>query len=194
MTPRQYERLVANKGRKRGPQPLADTMDRTLAPIKVNQRSQSPIEVLLADWLSQHLHASVTFSQQVKLPGHGRIHRVDCLLRRGQARIVLEADGEEFHNRRADEIRDFELLACAGVKEVWRFSGKALVRDVPAALARFVETHPHWFRPEVVGEFDRSGLKGQESFGPVIEDGSYEMPTPTRGRATYYGVKRSRPQ
>ena len=89
---------------------------------------------------------------------------------------------QEFHDAEADEERDFELLVTAGIDEVWRFPGAALVRDVPSAMARFVLSHPDWFKASVGRAFKASGIDGAVLFAPVARDGYYEMPTPRNGQ------------
>ncbi|MBU1008436.1 hypothetical protein KKA53_05160 [Candidatus Dependentiae bacterium] len=197
MNVRQYGQSVANKtgGRRALGQSavsLGPDLDRIMVEASKRPGSESLIEELLAQFLSRNLAHDVIWKQQMKMPGHGRHFRVDCLLWRGPVRIVLEADGKDFHDARADELRDLELLAVAGIDEVWHFPGKALLRSVPATMARFVRTWPSWFRARVCTEFKSWKPASPRVFEAVDSDGSYEMPTPARGRATYYGTKRSR--
>jgi hypothetical protein len=196
MNARQYRQGIQNRtsGRNlgKGAVTLDPAIDRIVAEFKVGTPAEGPIEVLLVDWLDRYIVPGVMREQQVRFPGHGRSLRVDCMLKRADVRIVLEADGHECHDATEDKIRDFELLACAGVDEVWHVPGKALVRDASAALARFVLTWSPWFREDTWKAFAANGVVAQETFKPVRNDGYYELPTPHGGRTKFYGTRRRR--
>lgn len=190
MNAEQYDQLVHNAQRRlaRSADPVGMPMAQVAAGLKL--KSESPIEALLAGFLDVYLLPRITYDQQRKVPGRTCALRVDFMLTGDGLTVVLEADGKKHHKARDDELRDYELLGCAGVDEVWHFPGGALTRNVAAAMARFILTHRVWFRDSVDELFQDAGLAKAPAFTPVTSDGWHDLPTPRGGRTPYRGTVR----
>lgn len=91
------------------------------APDGKAQLPLSPIEEILGDALKR---AGVDFRTQVQLDRYV----IDFLVERGDQRIVVEADGHEFHNVRKDAERDRIVFKRHGL-ETLRFTGRQITRD-----------------------------------------------------------------
>jgi DNA helicase-2/ATP-dependent DNA helicase PcrA len=89
-------------------------------PILSEEIPLSPIEEILADRMSE---AGLEFETQVSIPPYC----VDFLVKRNGQRLIVEADGRDFHNADQDAERDRIILERHNLKTL-RFTGSQIVR------------------------------------------------------------------
>ena len=94
---------------------------------------ESPIERRLLSALRSALSADVRIRVQVPIGPY----RADCMVERGPLRVVVEADGEHFHNSPAQIAYDLRRDAWMRGRgyQVQRFNGSQINRDPRACAA-----------------------------------------------------------
>ncbi|MCB0879402.1 MAG: UvrD-helicase domain-containing protein, partial [Thermoleophilia bacterium] len=87
----------------------------------------TPIERLLSDAMTD---AGIEFTPQVQIGPF----IADFVIRQGNRRLVVEADGKDFHDADRDAQRDESLTRHHGVERVLRFTGSQIWRDADACV------------------------------------------------------------
>lgn len=107
----------------------------SLEVLQRNEVPQTPIESELSEAMTK---LGLRFEEQVRL---GKF-TADFVVREGDSRLVVEADGAEFHDTKVDQRRDKEILEDHRFNTL-RFSGSKIFFDADACaqeVERFLKT------------------------------------------------------
>jgi len=84
---------------------------------------ESPLEERTAEMLACHLHPGVVWGTQRWLKADGERFRADFFAEAGGRRVIIEADGKDFHDYQQDKVRDVKILNAGEADDVFRFNG-----------------------------------------------------------------------
>jgi len=122
---------------------------------------ESPIEEELCRVLLKYLGADTKVSNQVEFETPNGKYRVDFLLQCGDRKVVLEANGKEFHNDIIDIYRGAFILGFSDVQSVFYIRGCDITYSLPTVLYAISQFEPYLF--------SERGLKSLDALSEVKE-------------------------
>jgi hypothetical protein len=120
---------------------------------------ESPIEEELHRIILKHLAPDAVVSNQIEFNTPNGNYRVDFLLALGDRKIVLEANGKEFHDDLTDIYRGAFILGFSDVRSVYYIRGCDITHSLPTVLYAISRYEPYLFS-------DR-GLKSLEALTDI---------------------------
>jgi len=122
---------------------------------------ESPIEEELHRIISKYLAPDVAVSNQIEFITPNGNYRADFLLTMGDRKIVLEANGKEFHNDITDIYRGAFILGFSDVRSVYYIRGCDITYSLPTVLFAISQYEPYLFSAR--------GLKSLEALTEIKE-------------------------
>lgn len=123
-----------------------------------NEKIESPIEQILLNHLIKFLHPETEVIVQFPIKTISGNFRGDIALIRGEIKVILECDGEEFHSAEKDdwydEWRDTLILIQNKVNTIYRIKGKDIYSNIYSVIYII-----YFFDPELFNEEFSSRLK-----------------------------------
>jgi very-short-patch-repair endonuclease len=136
---------------------------------------ESPIERQLVRELGRALLPDVEVTCQREIRALGKYHRVDFYIEHAGKRLVIECDGRQFHNFRADKERDGRLLADGGVDMVIRFRGcdilylpEMCINAIDAFAAPLVSNVRGWKSLEEMAQAAFLTMRTEHGAKPIV--------------------------
>lgn len=112
----------------------------------VFNKLESPIEVSFYNQISRFLEPDIKVDAQVEIETERGNFRVDFLIKAPDGNIlVIECDGEGFHNYVRDEWRDTFILSTKKVNIIYRISGHDIYTNRYDHLYLLYKFHPSLF-------------------------------------------------
>lgn len=103
--------------------------------IRAGETSESPLEQIFQMILEKYLHPCAKLIPQAPLDTRRGRYRADFLLITGTGvRLVLECDGQDYHDEIRDGFRDAFTLASKCADYVYRFPGYVIHKKIWHAL------------------------------------------------------------
>jgi len=130
-----------------------DVLDFTERFVRAGETSESPLEQIFQMLLEKHLHPDAKLIPQAPLKTRRGTYRADFLLITATGvRLVLECDGQDYHDEVRDGFRDAFTLASRCADYVYRFPGYVIHQKIWHALFALYLQQPGVFSAR--GEYE----------------------------------------
>lgn len=106
------------------------------------KKLESEIEKIFYEELSKVISDKILLEPQVNFNTICGIFRVDFYLEIDNKKVVIECDGEEFHDEGRDHYRDSILIGGNHIDELFRIRGKDIVYHVHETIYLISLKHP----------------------------------------------------
>lgn len=133
--------------------------DQPYSPTSELKPFDSPIEKELYRVISKYLAVETNISNQNEFVTPNGNYRVDFLLQSGDRKVVLEANGKEFHDDGTDIYRGAFILGFSDVSSVFYIRGCDITYSLPTVLYAISQHEPLLF--------SERGLKSLEALSEV---------------------------
>ncbi|WP_411845566.1 hypothetical protein AAFN60_18185 [Roseibacillus persicicus] len=128
---------------------------------------ESPIERELIRVLIKYLSEAATIENQIEIQTPNGNFRADFLVTISGRKVVLEADGREFHSYETDLVRDALILGFSDVAAIYHFRGKDIMYSLENALWAVADLDPSLFSERGIANLTQlsevSGTRGEVS-------------------------------
>ena len=106
---------------------------------------ESPIEAELHRELSKYVHSDTIISNQDEYRTPNGNYRGDFQLARGDHKIVLEANGKEYHDTLTDLYRGSFIIGFSDVRSIYYIRGCDITYSLPTVLHAIAVHEPYLF-------------------------------------------------
>ena len=135
---------------------------------------ESPIEEIVFERLFKYKNENTDLIPQRTIKTISGKFRPDIILKLNEKEIVIECDGEEYHqNEYYDEWRDSMILVSSNIQSIFRLRGKYIYTDLQDIIYFIAQKEPDFFNQDLIHRLKPSirpeFIERNENFDCVVK-------------------------